>query len=80
MRPISEPVVLDGVRNLFASTMNKSLLYEVVSNFITERLLDLPSLRCHQNYFNIDVFKKGLVTISDISDALVGAGIQIDSK
>lgn len=80
MRPISEAVVLDGIRNLFSFTMNKSLLYELVSNYITTKLLDLPSLPSHRNYFDIDVCKQGCVSIIEISDALVTTGIQIESK
>ena len=75
MRPITRPVVLDCLRNLISFSLNKSLLYEVVSNFISQKLLDLPNLASQQNYFEIDVLRKGEVTIFDISDALLGASI-----
>jgi hypothetical protein len=75
MRPVPQLVVLDCLRSLVAFSLNKSLLYEVVSNFITQKLLDFPNLPGQQNYFEMDVVRKGEVTISDISDALVGASI-----
>lgn len=48
IEPIPELVVLDCIK-VFCILNEQTLLYEVVSNFITQKLLDLPSFPCHHN-------------------------------